>query len=290
MYNLTLEKRKQVIACLVEGNSIRSTSRLTGVAKGTILSLLVTVGKACQNYLNETVRDLPCTHVECDEIWSFCYMKGKNIPESQAKKFGIGSVWTWTTICPETKLMINWLVGERTLDCAITFLSDLQTRLIYLPQISTDGLVAYQEAVLIVFGYKANFAMIEKNVIVDAHGKKELSIRRRKVTGNPDMSKLSTSFVERQNLTMRTQIKRFTRKTNAFSKKVENLKYAVSLHFMYYNFCRPHQSLNEKRNLGITPAMAEDITDHRWTIEEVIHLAYPDRITSTLVATATVRV
>lgn len=275
VYVLTLEDRVQVISCLVEGNSIRGTSRLTGVAKGTILRLLESVGNACENYLNETVRDLPCTHVECDEIWSFCYMRGKNIPEDQARKLGIGSVWTWTAICPETKLIICFLVAQRNLDCAVQFLTDLQKRLIYTPQLSTDGLHCYEEAVAIVFGNAIDFAMLDKN-IVESGNKKKLFINRKKISGNPNMNKLSTSFVERQNLTMRTQIKRFTRKTNAFSKKIENLRYAVALHFMYYNFCRSHQSLNLKRNLGITPAMAEDITDHKWSIEEIVKLAYPN--------------
>jgi IS1 family transposase len=271
MYTLSLEKRVKVVRLLTEGNSIRGTSRLTGVAKGTILRLLKVLGKACEEYQAEALCGLGCTQIQCDEIWSFCYMKNKNIPESQAKKLGIGNVWTWVALCPDTRLACCWLIGERNLDYAVDFLTQLQNRLFYKAQISTDGLILYQEAMAIVFGKNVDFAMLDKN-IVEADGKKSLSIHHRKVTGNPDMEKLSTSYIERQNLTMRTQMKRFTRRTNAFSKKIENLRYAVALHFMYYNFCRAHPALNKERNLGITPAMAEDAADHRWTIEEVVQL------------------
>ncbi len=271
MYNLSLEKKVKVIELLTEGNSIRGTSRLTGVAKGTILRLLERVGKACEEYQRQALLGLGCRRIECDEIWSFCHMKGKNIPEGQARILGIGSVWTWVALCQETRLISCWLVEGRELHSAITFLTTLQERLVYRPQISTDGWIGYEEAIAVVFGKDVDYAMLDKKVF-EFEGKKALSIQKRAVTGEPDMQMISTSYVERQNLTMRTQIKRFTRKTNAFSKKLENLRYAVALHFMFYNFCRPHPALNKQRNLGITPAMAEDVTDHRWTVEEIIRL------------------
>lgn len=271
MYILSLEKKVKVIKLLTEGNSIRGTSRITGVAKGTILRLLERVGKACESYQDQALQGLGCRQIQCDEIWSFCYMRGKNIPEHQAKKLGIGSVWTWTALCSETRLIACWLVGGHDLPYAIKFLSTLQNRLFYKAQISTDGWGGYQEAIPFVFGADVDFAILDKKIF-ESDGKKTLSIEKRAFIGNPDMKKLSTSLVERQNLTMRTQIKRFTRQTNAFSKKLENLRYAVALHFMFYNFCRPHPALNKKRNLGITPAMAEDATNHRWTIEEILKL------------------
>ncbi len=269
---LNLEEKTKIISTLVEGNSIRATSRMTGHSKDTIIRLLITVGTACKKYQDQTLRNLSCKSIECDEIWCFCYCREKNLPEEYQGKFGYGSVWTWTSIDPDTKLVPCWLVGERTAICADKFMADLKSHLASHIELTTDGLSFYKEAVEKNFGADIDYAMLVKSFGHNDEGKDALCIEHRKIQGAPDMTSVSTSYVERQNLTMRTQIKRFTRKTNAFSKKVENLEYAVALHFMYYNFCRPHKTLNQKRNLSITPAMAANVTSKKWKIEDIVRL------------------
>ena len=275
---LSLEKKTQVISSLVEGNSIRATCRMTGAAKGTVTRLLANVGKTCAEYQDVVLRNLPCKQIQCDEIWSFCYAKDKNVPERYRGKFGYGDVWTWTAIDADTKLVPSWLIGLRDAPNAYRFMQDLKKRLANRVQITTDGHSSYLWAVENVFGSEVDYAMLVKLYGQQPDGEKRYSpaqciaTRQQVLQGNPDTSKISTSYVERQNLTMRMNMRRLTRLTNAFSKKIENLEYAIALHFMYYNFCRPHTTLNLKRNLGITPAMAAGAANRAWTIEDIIYL------------------
>jgi IS1 family transposase len=285
MNRLTTEKRAQIIAALVEGNSIRATVRMTGAAKNTVTKLLVDLGAACAEYQDEVLRDLPCLHVQCDEIWAFCYSKAKNVPQEHRGTFGYGDVWTWTAICADTKLVPSWLVGERTTDDAWTFMQDLKDRLANRVQLTTDGHRAYLNAVEFTFGDDVDFAMLHKIYgPADGHTQQErkyspnvcTGIDKRIITGDPDEREISTSYVERQNLTMRMGMRRFTRLTNGFSKKVENLAHAVSLHYMHYNFARVHQSLTITHEDGTrtkqTPAMAAGVADHVWTLREIAAL------------------
>ncbi len=272
MNRLPIQKRAQVIGCLVEGNSIRSTVRMTGVAKNTVTKLLVDLGKACSEYQDKVMRNLPCKRLQCDEIWAFCYAKDKNVPEDKKGQFGYGDVWTWTAICADTKLVPSFMIGDRSGGTARLFIDDLASRLANKVQLTTDGHKAYLEAVEGAFGCEIDYAMLIKLYGVEPEGDKRYSpskctgTRTEVITGTPDKGKISTSYVERQNLTMRMGMRRFTRLTNAFSKKAENLAAAVALHFMYYNFGRIH------RTLRVTPAMEAGITDHVWTLEEIAEL------------------
>lgn len=273
MNKLTQAKRVQVIAALVEGNSVRATCRMTGIAKGTVLKLLADIGKVCARYQDEVLRNLPCKKIQCDEIWSFCYAKEKNVPEEFKGKLGFGDVWTWTALCADTKLIPSFLVGERTALYARKFIDDLASRLKHRIQLTTDGNKAYITAVDNAFGIDVDYAMLDKIYATppkpDVHRYSPAQCCgaiKKKIKGNPDLAHVSTSFVERQNLTMRMQMRRFTRLTNAFSKKIENLRHAVALHFLHYNFCRIHQSLR------VTPAMEAGISDHVWSIEEIADL------------------
>jgi len=272
MNTLKPEKQKRVLAALVEGNSIRATCRMTGTAKGTILKLLRAVGKACADYQDKVLRHLSCEHIQCDEIWAFVYAKKKNLPKGLKGHFGFGDVWTFTSLCADSKLVPAWHIGRRDLQNATAFMKDLAGRLKNKVQLTTDGHRMYLDAVEDVFGGEIDFSQLVK--IYGSSPESEvryspaecIGIEINKVQGNPDPKHISTSFVERQNLTMRMNMRRYTRLTNAFSKKVENLGYAVALHFMYYNFCRVHQTLR------VTPAMEAKVTDHVWEIEEVLAL------------------
>ena len=273
MNRLDVKRQAQVIAVLVGGNSIRSIVRMTGVAKNTIVKLLADVGKACADYQDKAFRNLTCKRIQCDEIWSFCYAKEKNVPEDKKGRFGYGDVWTWTAIDADTKLIPSWLVSDRSACAATEFVKDLAGRLSNRVQLTTDGHRAYLTAVEDAFGSEIDYAMLVK-----MYGKSPETNEVRyspaqctgalkvPVTGKPDRKQISTSYVERQNLTMRMSMRRFTRLTNGFSKKVENHVHALSLHFMYYNFCRIHQTLR------VTPAMAAGVTDHVWEIEDIIKL------------------
>jgi IS1 family transposase len=270
MNKLSIERKTQVISALIEGNSIRATSRMTGVAKGTILRLLAEVGSACAKYQDEHLRNLPCKRIQCDEIWSFCYAKEKNVPSKMRGQFGFGDIWTWTAICADTKIVPSFFVGLRDAGCAYHFMNDLAGRLKNRVQLTTDGHKAYLTAVEEAFGADIDYAMLMKlfGASSDKDGRYSppecTGTVVNEVAGNPDPKYISTSYAERQNLTMRMSMRRFTRLTNGFSKKVENLMYAVALHFMYYNFARIHQTLR------VTPAMEAGLTDHVWTIEEMI--------------------
>lgn len=278
MNQLSIEKRVQIIGMLVEGNSLRATSRLVGCSINTVTKLLVDVGNACADYQDKTLRNLPCKNIQCDEIWSFCYAKEKNVPEEFQGTFGYGDVWTWTAIDADTKLVPSWLVANRSVQCAIIFMDDLASRLKNRVQLTTDGHKAYLQAVENAFGGNIDFAQLIK-VYGNENDSKDQSARKysppeccetkkHKISGNPNVKLVSTSFAERQNLTMRMNMRRFTRLTNAFSKKVDNLEAAVALHFMYYNFCRIHKTLR------VTPAMEAGVTDHVWSLEEIIKLLH----------------
>jgi IS1 family transposase len=276
MNRLTTERRVQVVRCLVEGNSIRSTVRMTGVAKNTVAKLLVELGDACGAYQHEHLRKLTCQRVQADEIWSFCQAKAKNVPEKHKGSPEWGDVWTWTAIDPESKLVISAYVGGRDAGSAFEFMEDVASRLTNRVQLTTDGYVAYLDAVEAAFGGGIDYAQLIKLYGSDPEAEKRYSpakcigIEVREITGAPDPRHIGTSHVERQNLTMRMGMRRFTRLTNAFSRKIANLEAAVSLHFLYYNFARPHQSL--RNPYPRTPAMAAGVSDHVWKIEEIVAL------------------
>jgi len=272
MNRLSTERRTQVMRALVEGNSIRATVRMTGAAKNTVVKLLVDLGTACEAYQDRALRNLPCQRLQCDEIWSFCHAKEKNVPTEHRGEFGYGDVWTWTAIDADTKLVPTWYVGLRTAEDARAFVADLAGRLASRVQLTTDGHRPYLTAVPGAFGDEIDYAQLVKLYGPDPDGEKRYSPAKcvgtdtHVVSGVPDPAHISTSYVERQNLTMRMGMRRFTRLTNAFSKKVENLQCAVALHFMYYNFARVHQTLKT------TPAVAAGIADHVWTVEEIVGL------------------
>jgi IS1 family transposase len=284
MNRLGTEKRAQIVGCLVEGNSIRATVRMTGAAKNTITKLLVDLGEACAGYQDRILRALPCTTIQVDEIWAYCYAKQRNVPDEHRGTFGYGDVWTWTALCADTKLVPSWLVGERTTEDAWCFMADLKNRLRAdnRIQLTSDGHSGYPTAVGLTFGRDIDFAQLMKQYASVRAGEARYSppvctgVRVRVDRGNPDPAKVSTSYVERQNLTMRMGMRRFTRLTNAFSKKVENLAHAVSLHYMHYNFARVHSSLtttaSDGKTLKRTPAMAAGVTDHIWTLREITAL------------------
>ena len=272
MYRLETGKRAQAIAALVEGNSIRSASRMTGIARNTLMSLLVEVGRACAEYQDEVLRNLNCRRIECDEIWAYCYAKDKNLKDDKRGQFGYGSVWTWIAIDADTKLIASWMVGSRDERAAKEFMQDLADRLTSRIQLTTDGLNLYIEAVDSAFGADIDYAKLVKVYGEAAKDEKRyspakyISSNTKVVTGSPARKSISTSYVERQNLTMRMCMRRFTRLTNGFSKKLANHIAAVSLHTMYYNFVRIHQTLK------VTPAMAAGITDRLWEIGDIVRL------------------
>jgi len=272
MNKLSTEKRMQIIFCLVEGTGINATARINRVSKNTVLKLLRDVGKACSEYQDKTLRNLSCKRIEADEIWSFCYAKEKNVPRDLKGKFGYGDVWTWTAIDAETKLVPSWFVGDRSVHTAKKFIKDLASRLKNKVQLTTDGHRAYLEAVEDAFGNDIDYARLIKIYGTPEEKSTKYNFPKcidtisKQVVGNPDPKYISTSYVERQNLTMRMSMRRFTRLTNAHSKKIENHIYAISLHFMYYNFCKIHQSLR------VTPAMEAGVTNKLWEIEDIVKL------------------
>ena len=261
-----------VVQCLVEGNSLRSTTRITGVHRTTIINLLCDLGEACSAYQDKVFRNLNCRRIQCDEIWSFVYAKEKNASMEMKDAVGAGDVWTWTAIDPDSKLVPCWFIGSRDALCAYHFIQDLAGRLKNRIQLTTDGLKVYIQAIEDAFGSEIEYAMLIK--IFGEAPKTEarysparcMGSKRALMTGKPEYGHVSTSHVERQNLTMRMSMRRFTRLTNAFSKKVENLEYAVALHFMYYNFARIHQTLR------VTPAMEAGVSDHVWSVGEILGL------------------
>jgi IS1 family transposase len=271
MRMITATQRTQVVRCLVEGSSIRSIVRITGVAKNTIVRLLEELACACANYHGSHIRNVRVRRLQCDEIWSFVGAKKKNVTPEQAEQ-GWGDVWTWTAVDADTKLCVTYYVGDRGKHSAYNFVRDAAKRIIGRPQITTDAHKPYLQAVEEAFGADVDYAQLHK--IYGAATPDEsryspatcIGCEMKTVSGDPDPKYVSTSYVERQNLSMRMSMRRFTRLTNGFSKKVENHGHAVALYFMYYNFCRVHSSLR------ITPAMEAGIADHVWTIEEMCSL------------------
>jgi len=271
---LDIKTRARILHMLVEGNSLRATARMVDVSRNTVDKLLRDAGSACLDYQDRALRDLPCKRIECDEIWSFVYARDKNVPADKKGEFGYGDVWTWTAICADTKLVPCWHVGRRDIPAATEFMNDLAGRLANRVQLSTDGHKPYLHAVPRAFGYnKIDHGVIvklygtERNENTGKYGRDKVTgIRKEVVRGNPKDKHMSTAYVERQNLTMRMSMRRFARLSNAHSKKLENHMHAISLHFMYYNFGRIHQTLK------CTPAMAAGISDHVWTLEEIAGL------------------
>lgn len=275
MNRLSLQDRARILGCLVEGNSLRATTRMIGCSINTVTKLLVDLGTGCGLYQNETLRNLPCCRLQLDEIWSFCYAKQKNVAPRLEGVLGYGDVWTWTAICADTKIVPTWLVGHRDAFYADKFVADLAGRLAKRPQVTTDGLKLYLRPMEDAFGSEVDYSMLVKLYGEATGGQQERRYSSGKccgtitgtVCGDPDPAHVSTSFAERQNLTMRMSMRRFTRLTNAFSKKVENHEHAVALHYMHYNFGRIHKSLR------VTPAMEAGVSDHVWNLEEIAKLA-----------------
>jgi len=269
MNKLNKETRARITASLIEGNSLRATARMCDVAFNTVLNFLPEIGSACADYQDRALRNLKCKRVQCDEIWSFCYAKEKNVPADKKGKFGYGDIWTWVAIDADTKLVPSFMVGSRDARSARMFIDDLASRLASRVQLTTDGHRPYLEAVEGAFGSEVDYAMLIK---LYASTQEEtryspaqcIGAETRRIQGNPDSKHISTSYVERQNLSMRMGMRRFTRLTNGFSKKVENHAYHVALYYMHYNFCRIHQTLR------VTPGMEAGLTDHVWTIEEML--------------------
>ncbi len=272
MNKLATKQRAEILGMMVEGVSIRAISRMTGASKNTIVKLLADAGNACAEYQDRRLRNLPCKRIQADEIWSFVYAKQKNVPEKMRGQFGVGDVWTWTALCADTKLVPSWYVGTRDADAAWTFMQDLADRLKNRVQLTTDGHKAYLDAVDGAFGTKIDYAMLVKVYGSAPEAEKRysppvcLGTERTVIHGNPDPAHISTSYVERQNLSMRMGIRRFTRLTNAFSKKLENHIHALSIYFMHYNFVRIHQSLR------VTPAMEAGVTDRLWDLTDIVRI------------------
>jgi IS1 family transposase len=276
MNRLTTKDRAKILAVLCEGMGINAACRITGASKNTVLKLLAEVGGACALYQDRVMNGLACKRLECDEIWAFVGMKERNVPEEAGGVFGLGDVYTWTAIDADTKLIPCWHVGTRGEASARAFIEDLASRLANRVQLTTDGHKAYLNAVESAFGRDIDFAQLVKMYGNESQTKADqrryspaecTGAEKRPVTGNPDMDKVSTSYVERQNLTMRMHMRRFTRLTNAFSKKLENHMHAISLYFMFYSFCKIHKTLR------VTPAMEAGITDYVWNLEDVIMMA-----------------
>lgn len=269
MNKLSASDRARILHLLCEGSSIRAVTRLTGASKNTVAKLLVDAGKACAAYYDEHVRNVAAKRVQVDEIWSFTYAKQKNVAESKSAPDGAGDTWTWTAIDADSKLVLSYFIGGRDGECAAWFIDDLKGRLANRVQLTSDGHKAYLQAVEDAFGADVDYTQLVKlyGAAPGGYSPAECTgIKKTTVEGGPDEKHVSTSYVERQNLTMRMHMRRFTRLTNAFSKKVENHAYAVALHFMYYNFVRLHGKLR------VTPAMAAGVTDRLWEVADIVAL------------------
>jgi IS1 family transposase len=272
MNKLPLEKRVQILSLLVEGSSLRSISRVTGASINTVTKLLVDAGMACATFHDEMVRNVASKRIQCDEIWSFCYAKDKNVKNAKAAPDGAGNIWTWTALDSDSKLMVTWWAGDRSSSTGVVFLRDLQSRLSERIQLTTDGHGAYLEAAAHTFGKDVDFAQLikvykETTVAPGRYSPAEcVGCKTKVIEGNPDPAHISTSHAERQNLTMRMSMRRFTRLTNAFSKKFDNHCHSLALYFVYYNWIRKHQAL------GKTPAIAAGLTTKAMTMADVVNL------------------
>lgn len=276
MNRKSVKERAQILSLLVEGNSLRATTRIIRETQGgcsinTVTKLLEEIGEACAWYQDKNLRNLPCRRVQVDEIWSFVYSKQKNVPEGMEGE--AGDVWTWTAIDADTKLVPSWRIGSRDSEVAHDFVADLASRMADRIQLTSDGYKLYVNAVEAAFGADVDYAMLVKIYGDNVEGQKRYSPAqctgavKQEMVGKPDVKHVSTSFAERQNLTMRMSMRRFTRLTNAFSKKVENHGHAIALHFMHYNFCRIHKSLKA------APAMAAGVSQTLWSLEDVVKMA-----------------
>jgi IS1 family transposase len=270
MNKLPLSKRVQILAMLCEGSSMRSISRVADVSINTVSKLLVEAGEACLAIHDETVRGVKASRIQCDEIWSFCYAKQKNVATAKDAPEGAGDVWTWTALDADTKLMVSYFVGDRGSESAMILMDDLRARLSNRVQLTTDGHKAYLEAVEGAFGADVDYAQLVKlyGPTITAPGRYSpaecIGAKKVRREGNPDIAHVSTSHVERMNLSIRMQNRRFTRLTNAFSKKLDNHIHALALYFAFYNFCRIHKSLR------VTPAMAAGISDRLWSLDDIV--------------------
>jgi IS1 family transposase len=273
MNKLSSDDRARILHLLCEGQSIRAITRLVGASKNTVTKLLVDAGAACMAFHDANVRDVKAKRIQVDEIWSFTYAKQKNVAAAKAAPEGAGDTWTWTAIEADTKLIVSYFVGGRDGECAMWFMDDLRSRLANRVQLTSDGHKAYLEAVEGAFGADVDYAQLIKIYGASPESAKGryspadcTGIKKTKVEGNPDLAHVSTSYVERQNLTMRMHMRRFTRLTNGFSKKVENHAFAVALHMMYYNFVRIHSKLR------MSPAMAAGVSNKLWEVDDIVAL------------------
>jgi IS1 family transposase len=274
MNKLDTPTRAKIIHMLVEGSSLRSISRVCDVSVNTVTKLLVDAGTVAGAYHDQHVRRVQSKRVQCDEIWSFCYAKKANVASAKAAPNGAGDVWTWTALDADSKLMLSWHVGDRTIDDAVWLLEDVQARITNRIQLTTDGLGSYPPAVAQVFGIDVDYAQLVKVYRAEGGPSPErrysppvcIGSMRHRVEGHPDEGAISTSYVERQNLNMRMGMRRFTRLTNAFSKKVENHAHALALYFLYYNFVRLHKTLK------VSPAIAAGVADKLWNVEDIVAL------------------
>lgn len=271
MRRLSVKDRARIIACLMEGTSIRGTSRLTGFSKDTVIKLLLDAGHACRDFQDKALRNLPCKRIEVDEAWAFVAKKQRNASPKDREQ-GMGDAWSWTAICADSKLMVSWLVGNRDAETGTQFIEDLAGRLANRVQLTSDGNQIYLQTVDMAFGGQIDYSMLIKLYGPAPEGQRRYSpagltgIRKETKIGNPDPNKVSTSYAERLNLTLRMHNRRYTRLTNGFSKKIENLAASLSLTAMWYNFHRPHATLR------VSPAMAAGIADHLWSYEEIAGL------------------
>lgn len=272
MNKLPTAKRTQIVKALVEGNSLRSITRMVGVSINTVTKLLVDLGTACEAFHDATVRNVPAQRVQCDEIWTFCYARKENLPEDRRGVFGYGDLWTWVGQDADSKLVLSWHVGRRDAQTAHPFMQDLASRLSTRVQLTTDGLHAYLEATDSAFGTEIDYARLIKVYGSDPNAERRyappvcIETKVQIITGDPAIEHISTSYIERQNLQMRMSMRRFTRLTNGHSKKVENHEHALALHYVHYNFARV------QRTLGGTPAMAAGLATRPWSVEEIVGL------------------
>jgi IS1 family transposase len=275
MNKLPLAKRVQILSMLCEGSSMRSISRVADVSINTVDKLLCDAGEAALAHHDKAVRGVKARRIQCDEIWSFCYAKAKSVPTAKRQDLAYGDVWTWTAIDADSKLLVSYMIGGRDADYALGLMDDLRQRLANRVQLTTDGHKAYLSAVEEAFGAEIDYGMLVKLYGAETSGQGHerkyspsecLGARKDKITGNPDPRHISTSYTERANLTMRMSMRRFTRLTNAFSKKLQNHEYMVALYALWYNFVRIHKTLRT------SPAMAAGIEKRLWSMEDVVAL------------------